>query len=70
MVLELSEEKVSLAMGAILILELPIEKLVLIIILDHTLTHIDVIHVYYYFIECLVKRNIVESKYIVHFAAY
>ena len=57
-------------MGTILILKLPIKKLVLILFLNKTLTHINVIHVYYYFIECLVKRNIVQSKYIVHFVAY
>ncbi len=57
-------------MGAVLILKLPIKKLVVILFLNKALTHINVIHVYYIFIECLVKRNIVQSKYIVHFVAY
>lgn len=60
-VLEFSEEEVSLAVWAILILEVCIKEFVFVFILEKTLSLFNVVHVYYYFIESLVKRNN-ESK--------
>ena len=60
-VLEFSEEEVSLAVGAILILEVCIKELVFVFFLNKAFSLFDVVHVYYYFIESLVKR-INESK--------
>ncbi len=57
MVLEFSEEEVSLAVWAILILEVCIKEFVFVLILLNTLSLFNVVHVYYYFIESLVKRN-------------
>jgi hypothetical protein len=56
-VLEFSEEEVSLAVWAILILEVCIKEFVFVLILLNTLSLFNVVHVYYYFIESLVKRN-------------
>ena len=60
-VLEFSEEEVSLAVWAILILEVCIKEFVFFFVLEKTLSLVNVVHVYYYFIESLVKRNN-ESK--------
>ena len=57
MILEFSEEEVSLAVWAILILEVCIKEFVFVLILLNTLSLFNVVHVYYYFIESLVKRN-------------
>lgn len=55
-ILEFSEEEVSLAVRAILILKLPVEKLVFIMLLLKAFAHVNAIHAYYYFIESLVKE--------------